>query len=645
MCGLVAWLNAMDGVDFSTLESMTHALAHRGPDDYGFAAIGGGNFRAWKEQSPGARDQSLTVGLGHRRLSILDRSEAGRQPMSSDDGRFWIVYNGEVYNFSELRDALSDLGFDFSTGTDTEVVLKAFEAWGPDCFRRFNGMWAIVIFDTLTGDVTACRDRFGVKPLYFWNRGREWIFASEVKALARNPAVAMEPNEAQLQSFLYGTPNPDNSETFFAGIYAVEPGTALTIHNGKPTVTRYWQPPDAGEADHTDDASCVEHLRWLLEDSVRLRLRSDVRVGTMVSGGMDSTSVISIVRGLLTDESGAGDAVGDKLHGFHAQFPGLPIDERENVSALSLAHDLNVHVVEPLEIDDVSSRYVAVVESMERPFMRSVPLVNTLLMECAKKSGITVVLNGHGSDEVFAGYPDPYVTLAGAELLGRGNLPGALLNALGGAKSGMSGRHVFGAMLRMVFPGVSAMVFPLPVGDPTRGGVLRALANQPGGGKARAGKGDWLSSRLRTDFTRDILPHWLHMEDRTSMSASVEARQPFLDYRLVEFGFKLRNRMKIRRGVTKFILRRAMRERLPRQIVSDQRKQPFAGPDAVWLRAGMSGLIDEYLMTGSPRVAPFVDVSRLRQHVAEFRKHDGQSAGPVLWKILESEIWLRRFFG
>ena len=332
MCGLIAYYKLSDRpLNPRLIEEMTHAMAHRGPDDYGFCFVGANGPLVWRNSDNLAPFNQKGVAMGHRRLSIFDLTAAGRQPFVSADKRFVIVFNGEVYNYLELREELIQHGFRFSTDCDTEVLLAAFEKWGPDCFHRLNGVWSIVLWDHHTKELVAARDRLGEKPLLYTQIDGDWIFASEVKALLKHPGVAVQPHEQSLLQFLANGWAPIGEETFFSGIRAVEPGTFLTFREGTVTKSKFWDLTTMVFPRRKDEAAAVEELDSLLTDAVRLRLRGDLRVGAMLSGGLDSTSVISSIGTILASRPSDGRMIGDQLQAFTASFPGMKNDETDKV--------------------------------------------------------------------------------------------------------------------------------------------------------------------------------------------------------------------------------------------------------------------------------------------------------------------------
>jgi asparagine synthase (glutamine-hydrolysing) len=628
---------------------MGDALEHRGPDDYGFAAVTDRGIETWREQPP--REPPIAeVAFGHRRLSILDLTTAGRQPFVSPDGRMCMVYNGEIYNYKELRDELRPAGHEFRTQTDTEVLLAAFRHWGTGCFERFNGMWSVLIWDRQARTLVASRDRFGIKPLYYQHcpDGR-WLFGSEIGALLSDPGAHRAPDTNAVLAQLVAGIWPEGGSTFFDGVQQVEPGTCMAFSPSGVTSTRYWQLPEPDGDVMRDEREASARLQHLLEDSVRLRLRSDVRVGTMLSGGVDSTSIVHSMVQMSRRGEADSQSLGDSVQAITATFPGEQIDESADVVDYCGHLGLTLHKVAPLEVPAPEELFVEAIRLMEVPMNLPAPMINVQLMRRAREIGVTVTLDGHGSDEIFAGYPSPYCYLRTADSL-RGFRPcDALREGLAvGPVHGMGHRLALRGILQELLERDIRYVTPLGTAlleqrDGERAVDVRRFAAQAGQWRRQAGRSA-LDRRLRHDLLNKVVPRWLHVEDRTSMSASIEARVPFLDYRIVEFAFRIADSLKINRGRTKHVLRNAMQDRVPDFILWNMAKRTFPRPDALWLRNGLAGALGTYLLPRDARVRELIPGKVLDEWVRSFQAGNGALAQDV-WLLLATEIWLREFFG
>lgn len=643
MCGFVAiYKKSSTPISAETLEDMTNTLVHRGPDDYGFAFLEPGRCTFWKDEHPPDPMSGAGVAMGHRRLSILDLSHAGRQPFTSKDRQLWMVYNGEIFNYLEIRSELEGCGCTFETSTDTEVVLAAYSQWGSECFRRFNGMWALVIWDRRSNRLVASRDRFGIKPLYYCQVGADWYFASEIKALLRHPDIEPAPDSSSVFRFLFNGAMPDPGSTLFTGIHEAIPGECMTLERGAISRNRYWSLPDRRARQQVNAEAAADKLFHLLSDAVKLRMRSDVRVGTMLSGGLDSTSVISMIRGLADSDQDARRVIGDQFHAFNAGFPGLPIDESENVREVTDMLGLEAHVVFPMEQSGVQELFETANYHMEAPFHNSVPMVHSLLMQKARSVDVKVILNGHGADELFAGYPADYSFLALYDMVIRLKWIEAYRHINGYHRHyGLGRKRILYRAFNRGLPDGNRLS-PNYRPDPIYPAELVNVHVHDSGKMPLTGR---LDRQLRDDFSCKILPRWLSMEDKISMAASIEARLPFLDYRIVEFAFTLDNLLKINSGTTKDVLRKAMYDRLPRKVVQDRRKFRFSGPEKHWLTGAFRETLMESFIKNTPLVSQYLDARLLRERISRYISNTSTDIRDLqIWRIFNTEMWLRKYF-
>ena len=405
MCGIAGLFSLGDrDPDRALVESMLDSLVHRGPDDEGCAALG-------------------PAVLGMRRLSILDPTPAGHQPMSSPDGRYTIVYNGEIYNFLELADELALLGHTFTSASDTEVLLAAYAAWGTDCVRRFNGIWAFAIWDARERTLFLCRDRFGVKPLFLAEGGGNLAFASEIKALLGLPWVSADPDPAVVGKYLSGGSLARGSRTFFREIDCFPAAHSLLV---SPTGKRwdcYWPAPalstDTSFGRRPGDDDKIAEFKALLIDAVALQLRSDVAIGSCLSGGMDSSSIVSIAAGLRSKNLLAPgrrhkEREATPQLAFFAQFREAGIDERPYVDAVVAATGVDLHTTTPDATMFLES-LPGILHAQDEPFVSTSIVAQYHVMRIAHEAGIKVLLDGQGADELLAGYVKyPAIRLAGA---------------------------------------------------------------------------------------------------------------------------------------------------------------------------------------------------------------------------------------
>ncbi len=659
MCGFVTIVTGdHKTVNTRILHNMTTRVAHRGPDDFGYAWIDplSGTSRTWTSQAP-PHDEVSGVLFGHRRLSILDLTPGGHQPMFSDDGSIVLSFNGEIYNFVELKAELEARGVRFRSRCDTEVLLRAYEYWGEDAFNKFNGMWAFTLWDARNRKLVASRDRFGVKPLYYTVVDGTWIFASEIKAILAYPGAFRGFDEQNVLEFLTSSLIDDDETTLFREIRSVPPSTYLILRDQQLTLRKFWTLRVDSPREKLPDRSLIEEFRSLLNDSVRLRLRSDVPIGTMLSGGLDSTSITALIReqSKRTDVGDSGletEALQNFHHTFSACWPGWQNNEEAEIDFLCAKFDLLSHKVYPTG-ELLADLLPKVMYFLEEPFETPTALVQFLLMREAKEHGVKVVLNGHGSDETLAGYPGFFVPPFLASLL----LSGQPLKYLREHRAfrpsrEWKNRRVPEELLRALVP---ASLRPridelLYAGEQQRitGGIFSAVKTPPmsrqAGVNTEASQDlSLLNSVLWLKFTEKILPMWLRMEDRVSMAWSVESRLPFMDYRLVEFAFNLSDDLKLKDGYTKYILRQAVQDILPERIVFNRVKQRFATPYGRWFRGAWRPMIED-LFAGSCAVQPYLDLPLFREKLQAYLAGNNAALDTnVLWRVINTEICLKTF--
>lgn len=552
MCGIAGIIEKQATmVSASQLRAMANAIAHRGPDGEGVAVFG-------------------PVGFGHRRLAILDLSPLGAQPMAYGDSGLTIIHNGEVYNYKEIREELVALGYGFTSETDTEVILAAYAAWGGDCVTRFNGMWAFAIHDAKRNQVFCSRDRFGVKPFYYHENAERLVFGSEIRQLL--PFLsAVRANRRVVENFLVTTGNDLGVETFFEGVVRLPAGHSmvydLTTHQHRIFAYYMLQRPTAPCPLSREEAEA--ELYRLLEDAVKLRLRSDVKVGTCLSGGLDSSTVATIASSLSKDGAFAAiTAVSEQESNNEAVFAQQVVQHSA----------LDWYQTKPRYEDFVKS-LPEVVRTQEEPFGSASIVMQYWVMKTARANKIPVLLDGQGGDELLLGYERYYATSILAMLRNKGfaqtlyefrqirrnNAKMHVLNIV---------KYLLGAASSHVRYGYYAYCHR----------YLKKLSGRPAHLKAlsRAVTDVWALQSL--DVTTTNLPILLRFEDKNSMAHAIETRLPFLDYRVVEFALSLPVDYKIHDGWSKWLLRAAMQHKMPDTIVWRKNKFGFEAPEDIWLK-------------------------------------------------------------
>jgi asparagine synthase (glutamine-hydrolysing) len=600
MCGIAALFSASPRTDLSDLvRQMSDTVRYRGPDDEGYAVFPQGAAAG-------------TAALGHRRLSIVDLSPGGHQPMSSPDGKRWIVYNGEIYNHIELRAELEKAGVRFSTRSDTEVLLAAFKQWGERALERLNGMFVLVLVDWERGRVLAARDRFGVKPLYYWTSPEGLVaFASEIKQFTVLPGWRARVNGPRAWDFLQRGLLDHTGETLFAGVRQLSGGESAEFPLNELRVQpRRWYALTPRQV----DGSGTDAYRAMLEDAVRLRLRADVPVGSCLSGGLDSSAIVCLANRQLRE---AGAQVMQKT--FSARSSDARYDEGRFIDAVVRGTGVANAQVQPRP-DALFSELPNLAWHQDEPFGSTSIFAQWHVFRLAAEAGVKVMLDGQGADEQLAGYYGFFrARLAG--LARRGAYFSALKDLLG------MGRHHRHAMREALRRSAAADCV-----DAARLGADTVVPSK------RASSVRELSEQ---QLLHTSLPMLLHWEDRDSMAHSVEARLPFLDYRVVEIALGLPEEAKLAGGVTKRVLREAMRGVLPEEIRTRMDKIGFATAEEQWLRerpeefrSALRQAIDAAAGVLRPQAA-----SRLLDDIIAGR----QPFSYLPWRMISFGAWMRRF--
>jgi asparagine synthase (glutamine-hydrolysing) len=619
MCGLAVMLG-LGGreADTAVLSRMAGSIAHRGPDDAGIYL-------------------DRQVGFGFRRLAILDLSPSGHQPMCTEDGQLVIVFNGEIYNYIELRDELQAAGYRFRSTSDTEVLLAAYRHWGAECLSRLNGMWAFVIHDRRHGVLFGARDRFGVKPLFAY-RGKDcWLLASEVKAILASGRYVRETNWQVAADFLLQGKLDETPATFYAGIEQIPAGSAFELHlDGTCRQWTYWSLANIEPEPLADAEQAVAEL---FEDAVRLRLRSDVPVGVCLSGGLDSTAIICAMarnRELPTDGRTA------PLLAFC--YHDAAFDERAQIADTLAQTSAQLRRIS-LSPDTMWRSLAEVLRFQDEPIISGAPIAGFHLMKLAATNGVKVVLNGQGSDETLAGYPsyfrDHWYTLLRHAQITRAWQEMRTHAAWTGTSAmpqflGSAGRVVHHQLRRFT--------------------PYRRLARQRN--RRRLNLRSWfapdlvrrltpddadyeepeLNTVLRHSVERARLPHYLRLEDRNSMAHGVEARLPFMDYRLVSLAFRLPADRKMQGVWNKALLRNSQRGRIPDSVRTRVEKMGFPTSLHIWLTGVLAEPVRDILASRAARERGIYNVEKMLS-VLENNHRVEPEAALQLFHVAEFELW------
>lgn len=525
---------------------------HRGPDDEGLHI-------------------DTRCVLGHRRLAIIDLSKDGHQPFISDDGRFQLVYNGEIYNYIELRKELQGLGWDFKTKTDTEVLLKAYQQYGKGCLSRFNGMFAFAINDSHNGSLFLARDRMGIKPLYYIIVDDNLYFASEIKALCTIPDLHISIDYQSLFDYLVFNRTDIHDQTFFRQITRIPKGCYADFDTKGLRLNRWWNPEEYLKSDsHTNLGEVSDEIEDILVSSVALRMRSDVPVGSCLSGGLDS----SILVGILFSHCN----VSEDFSTFTASFPGHPIDETKYIDRLKKRYpfkNLRTYPNAETAYDNLKD-FVFV---NDEPTTDSSYYSQYEVMRLAKESGVTVLLDGQGGDENFAGYQYFHgFNLYG--LLRKGNVPRFGYELVKNVLRRQD-KSAYQTLLFQILPDMARKHFLLRTVPYIQRDFFYEYVNNSLIYNEFFNV-DGLNRSLARHFQYK-LEHLLRMEDRNSMAFSLEARVPYLDYRLVEYLLGVAEALKIKKGETKYLQKRAMGQYTVPEVLLRKDKIGFGTPRDEWM--------------------------------------------------------------
>jgi asparagine synthase (glutamine-hydrolysing) len=649
MCGIYGeWDVSGAALDLESVQRATTIIRHRGPDDEGYLLADTRQARTVHCAGPDTiplvqlpriedlRAERFDLALGFRRLSILDLSERGRQPMASRDQRFWLVFNGEIYNYRELRAELRGYGHAFVSGSDTEVILAAYEQWGPACLDRFNGMWAFAIWDTRDRALFLARDRFGVKPLhYIWN-GKRFSFASEIKALATTHAEALRPDRRAVTEYLaWGDmPSPTGGHTFFEGIRALPPAHWITIRGGRLDLHRYYSLAVSEPKGTPKAEDAVTGYRELFNDAVRIRLRSDVPVGTCLSGGLDSSSIVCVINRIMAEDGIAAEQVGSRQKTFSAvyQRPGR-YNETEHIETVLRATGAERNFTVP-SAESLAADLRRLVWHQDEPFGSTSIYAQWCVMAKVRERGVTVLLDGQGADEALGGYRPFDIHLA--DLVRRGRFLAAMAASRDMHRN--TGLPQIPAWSRAILR--QAPVRYLDRLRHVRQRKLAAFGQSGGNGASKEAKAyRGLGKHLRELITETSLPHLLRYEDRNAMAFSVEGRVPFVDYRVIEYSLGEALPWAVRHGWTKWVLREAVRDTVPPAIVWRRDKVGFETPESDWMEALLSP--DNDLSNDYAKSREYVEIEQIRRELERWRREKGDT-GP-LWRLLNLELWLQAF--
>jgi asparagine synthase (glutamine-hydrolysing) len=631
MCGISGiWNRDQKFVERSLLQAFTQVIAHRGPDDSGYYF-----------------DDVYGLGLGHRRLSIIDLSSAGHQPMPSYDQKCWLVYNGEIYNYIELTAELVNLGYQFRSHSDTEMILAAYQEWGYACLDRFNGMFAFLLWDSDKKVLWAARDRFGVKPLYIWEQSPNMIaFASEIKQFTKLPHWQAQANPQRCYDFLAYGMLDHTRETMFAGVWQLRGGEYLILNCdrqaenfGKPIVKQWYQLPSPQHKISMSDAK--QKLQDLLRDSVKLRLRADVTIGSCLSGGLDSTSIVCLSDRLRRESSN-----NIPFQTFSSCFDDLRYDERSYIKMAIGQTQVQPHFIFP-DPHELFAKLDHLTWQQDEPFGSTSIFAQWCIFRQASLSGVKVMLDGQGADELLGGYTKFYAALF-SHLLSSWQLD-KLFREIITCRRYQNVTEIqrmieplLPAWLRQPLRRLLGYGSEMAVPSWLNANYLRSLGVDPqSSAKLALAPPKSIHTLSHIQMTATSLPMLLHWEDRNSMAHSVESRVPFLDYRLVEFAYSLDDTLKIQQGQTKAVLREAMRGILPEPIRTRQDKMGFVTPELQWMRHDLSDRFALELQEAIIILEKWLHPNLVQQIFQATM--NGRGMQGVIWRVISLSRWIKVF--
>lgn len=625
MCGIAGITFTDKKVSMDILKSMAETIAHRGPDGEGFYI-------------------DNNIGLAHKRLSILD-PESGQQPMSNEDKLIWVTYNGEIYNYLELRQELLQKGHKVKTYCDTEVIIHAYEEYGEKCVEKFNGMFAFVLWDSRKKQIFAARDRFGVKPFYYYKDNEKFIFASEIKAILASGIVQKEVNYEGINDYIVFQ-FTIGEKTLFKNIHKLAPGHWMRISfNGKmhTTIQQYWDLKFEIDSYHTEDYF-VDKLKFLLEDSTKIRLRSDVPLGSHLSGGLDSSTVVCIASELLGS---------NRLKTFTGGFnESREFNETEYAKIVSRYANTEYHEVIP-DAKDFKDTLADLIYYLDEPGAGPGVFPQYFVSKLARKH-VTVVLGGQGGDEIFMGYARYLVAY--------------LEEALKGAIWETADKDRYAVTLDSIIPNLPLLTTYKPMmqyfmkdglfgsqderyfrlidrSEGVKGLFNESVFNEVDYSPFESFKGVFNKEGIHSYINKMMyfdakghLPALLHVEDRTSMAVGLESRLPLLDYRIAELLASIPPVVKFKGGRSKALFKDAIRNIIPQEVLNRKDKMGFPVPLVQWYKDGLKDFVEEVLLSDTTRKRGIYKVDE----VEKVLKTEGKFSR-VTWGLLCLELWFRKF--
>lgn len=623
MCGIAGIINKKEGkVSEDIIRQMTDKISHRGPDAEGIYV-------------------NDNYGVGHRRLAIIDTSTDGIQPMMSMDHKLIIAYNGEIYNYIEIKEKLKKVGGIFRTKTDTEVILEAYRIWGDSCVNEFNGMWAFAIYDVEEKKVFFSRDRFGVKPLYIYQTDRKFVFASEIKAILEVCPEAKDVNPVAIARFFRGIEEDADENTFYKNIKNFPKATnaIYDIKKNQFVAKQYWSVDKEGFRKKWRTRRPYRDFRSLFEDAIKIRMRSDVPVGASLSGGLDSSSIVCVAK----------KKFGISLKTFSSIYEEKECNEREFIDCVNDYVSADRYYIYPSKNIDIVGDLRKAIYFHDNPYECVSPYSGYCVYR-GVGDNVKVMLDGQGADEVFSGYMDCIVAKINS-LIDQNKFcaRNKALRMIGAFQEAIpSYANIISESLMVALLGRRG--YRIYTEKKTWENPRKSFV--PGGVYTK--EFEHLSTQFNPCYPKNLvngldrlnyyhlwysfMPRILHDVDRNSMAHSLEVRLPFLDYRIVEFSYAIDDEKKIRNSWTKYIMRKSLKKYLPKKIYSRRNKMGFPAPIDAWLRDDINSIkLNELIQKFKGRHI-FTEAG-IDEIYSKHLKNEGDF-GWILFKMISLEIWL-----
>lgn len=581
MCGICGYIDLKRRIETRSLKDMNNIANYRGPDDEGYTlfdkdsgliqAKGPDTAKSLQEFQNILEVPACQIGLAHRRLSILDLSDLGHQPMLSDESDIVLCFNGEIYNYLELKRELEADGDIFKTETDSEVIIHAYKKWGENCVQKFNGMWAFALFDINMEKLFCSRDRLGVKPFHYYFTRDCFIFSSELKQMIQIPFIERKLNqEVFLTNFLFKLSDYDN-ETLIKGIYLLKPSHNLVITIKKEGLEKgeyqYWALKSDDKFGESPEV-LQEQLGRVLMQSINYRLRSDVPLGGLLSGGLDSSSLLTLANEFFKN--------GQTIETFTACYDDQ-MSEKKYADIVNKYNGFSANYIYPIcedlkkELENIVWHCEGIINFEHIGFYK--------VLEAAKEKGLHILLNGQCGDETLFGY-ERYYAYYYLDLLKQGKVKKFFKEFnLGIKNSAISLKQMIGFLIYFNMPSVRIYTKRMKLGKYIKSSILKKLPQKKLKNILTAKS---LNQLFNKEITATQLPHILRWDDRSYMAFSIESRVPFVDYEFIEFASKIPHGTKIQNGYTKNLLRNYMNDKLPAEIVWRKNKMGFSAPQSLW---------------------------------------------------------------